>query len=268
MGRDHNISFIAHYTAQVWAREHLPWAWRFDTRAGRLLYDALLPLCRLARRAGYATPPDFLVQRHRIIDALLLRLRPAQLVELAGGLSPRCLALSHRAAIPCIDADLPPMIRLKGALLGPDQPPCYRLVPLDLLASEDYVQALGPALRPVAPTVVITEGILPYFSLEQQQQVFNRVAALLRHCGGGTYLAEIHHQEELDAVSELFRAGLALVARSPRHPMIANLEQGSAMLARAGFGRVVAHDPADWCRPLGLPSRFRGAGLRVYEAHL
>ena len=266
MPREHNISFIAHYTAQVWARERLPWAWRFDTRTGRLFYRALAPLWRLAELAGQASPPQFLIQRHRIIDALVQRIAPAQLVELAGGLSPRALALSHKRGVPCVDVDLPPMVRLKGALLGAEQPPGYRLADLDLLASADYAADLGPVLRRVAPTVVITEGILSYFPLARQRQVFARVAALLRHCGGGTYLAEIHHQEQIDRLGELFRAGLALLARSPRHPMIPGAATGRAMLGEAGFDRVTVHDPRDWQHELGLPPPRRQTGLRVYEA--
>lgn len=268
MARGHNISFIAHYTAQVWARERLPWAWRFDTRTGRLFYDALAPLWRLAELAGQATPPQFLIQRHRIIDALVARTAPAQLVELAGGLSPRALALSHKRGVRCVDVDLPPMVRLKAALVGAEQPPGYRLAELDLLASADYAADLGPVIRRVAPTVVITEGILSYFPLTGQQQVFARAAALLRHCGGGVYLAEVHHQGQIDRLGELFRAGLALLARSPRHPMIPDAASGRAMLARAGFDRVVIHDPRDWHGELGLPPPRRQTGLRVYEAHV
>jgi len=141
-----SISITAHYTAQVWAQEHLPWAWRFDTRKGRAFYAALEPLMALAGRAGLTTPRDFLVQRHRIIDALVARKQPEQLLDLAGGLSPRCLAHSHKYGAPCTDVDLERMIALKAKLVGRDAPASYRQAALDLVASQNYVADLGPAL--------------------------------------------------------------------------------------------------------------------------
>jgi len=265
-----NISLMAHYTAQAWVRQRLPWAWRFDTWRGRVFYDLARPLFRLAGSLGHTTAPDFLVQRHRIIDALVEALAPAQVVELASGLSPRCLALSHKRGVPCIDVDLPQMVQLKAALVGADAPTTYQQAELDLAGSRDYAADLGRALRPIAPTVVITEGILPYFPLSLQQHVFGQIAALLRACGGGVYLTDIHHQDAVDrlALGRAFRVGLHLVARSPRHPMIANQRQAEQMLGRAGFERVVAHHPLQWQRALALPVRPRGSGLRVYQATL
>jgi len=264
------IGITAHYTAQVWVREGLPWAWRFDTAKGRLLYDLLDPLCNLARRFGLTTPPDFLVQRHRMLDALVQRRAPAQLVELACGLSPRGLALSHKQGIRCVDVDLPPMVQSKTHLAGSELPASYHLAALDLISSRDYVHDLGPALGKLSPTVVITEGILPYFPLVLLRHVFQSVAALLRACGGGTYLTDVHHQQEVDQLpldlGARFRWLQHLLARSPRYPMIADQEQGRAMMLGAGFQRVVVHDPRDWQEELDLPVQRIHSGLRVYEA--
>ena len=267
-----SISITAHYTAQVWARLHLPWAWRFDTRTGRIFYAAAAPLMGLAARAGLTTPHEFLVQRHRIIDALMERRAPAQLLDLAGGLSPRCLAFAHKHGRPGIDVDLERMIQLKAALAGPaGLPSTYRQAPLDLIASQDYAADLGAALARVNPTVVITEGILPYFSIEQQQHVFARIAALLRCCGGGTYLTDVHHQRETDRLGRfatVFRWGLHLIARSPLHPMIPDEATGRLLLAQAGFDAVTVHDPRQWQQELDLPLRPLGAGLAIYEARV
>jgi O-methyltransferase involved in polyketide biosynthesis len=265
--RDHNISFIAHYTAQAWVREQLPWAFRFDTLRGRLFYDLVDPLFSVAARAGFTTPPDFLVQRHRIIDALVTEARPRQVVELAGGFCPRCLALSDKLGVRTVDVDLPEVVALKASRIGDDAPAEYRQTSLDLVGSRDYVHDLGAALSNVAPTVVITEGILPYFSRAISQHVFDEVVRLLRQCGGGTYLTDIHHQERIDtmALGRLFRSALHLVARSPKYPMIRNFDEAEAMLRRAGFDRVTAHHPRDF-NHLGLTVRRRGSGLRIYEA--
>jgi O-methyltransferase involved in polyketide biosynthesis len=265
----HNISFIGHYTAQAWVRERLPWAWRFDTRRGRLFYDLVDPLFSLAARAGLTTPPEFLVQRHRIIDALVAQIGPRQVVELAGGLSPRCLALSDKHDIRTVDVDLPDVVELKASLLDGQAPPEYRQASLDLVGSRDYARELSSVLVPLAPTVVITEGILPYFPRVITQHVFNKVARLVRQCGGGTYLTDIHHQDRVSSLGlgELFRSVLHLIAHSPKYPMIKNFDEAGAMLRRAGFRRVTAHHPRDF-EHLGIPIRSRGSGLRIYEASL
>lgn len=263
------ISITAHYTAQVWARLKLPWAWRFDTPEGRVFFGAVEPLMALAARFGLTTPRDFLAQRHRIIDALVARIRPAQLLDLAGGLSPRCLAYSHKHGLPAVDVDLRAMMARKAELAGPGRlPPTYRQAALDLVASRDYVADLGPALQRVSPTLVITEGILPYFSIEQQRHVFGRVAALLRYCGGGSYLTDVHHQREADrlrGVAAVFRWGLHQIARSPRHPMIPDEPTGRELLRRAGFDEVRVHYPEQWQRELGLRLRRHDAALSIYE---
>jgi hypothetical protein len=265
-----SISITAHYTAQVWARQHLPWAWHFDTLKGRIFYSAVQPLCLLASRFGITAPPDFLVQRHRIIDALVERLAPAQLIELAGGLSPRGLACSQRHGLHAIDVDLEAVVRLKASLVEKVAPPGYHLRALDLIASQDYARDLEPALQQVRPTVVITEGILPYFSIDQQRHVFSCIAGLLHSCGGGTYLTDIHHQDEVDrlplGLARIFRWGLHQISRSPRNPMIPNFELGERLLLEAGFHRVRAHRPSDWEQELDLPHRELGSGLHVYES--
>jgi len=269
MSRQSNISTIAHYTAQVWVRDGLPWAWRFDTARGRAMYRALRPLFELAHRAGLPTPELFCIQRHRIIDALLDRLQPRQVLDLAGGLSPRCVAYSHKHGIPCLDVDLPDMVALKGELLGGDAPAGYRLRALDLVASQDLVAGLGAALQREAPTAVITEGLLPYLSGQQQQALFVKLAALLRWCGGGVYLADVHHERDvlrLGPTASAFRRALHQFSGAAQIRLIRDPEQGRAMLQRAGFEGLECHHPADWRLPLGLPVPRQDSGLVVYEA--
>lgn len=264
------VSITAHFTSQVWVRQSLPWAWRFDTARGRAFHGLTRPLFEAASRAGITSPLDFLVQRQRIIDRLVERLQPARLIELACGLSPRCLAYSHKYGIPCVDADLDRMVQLRRSLCGHGLPGSYRLAPLDLVASGDYARDLGGALQVAnGPTVVITEGLLAYFPMELKQRLFRQVARLLRQCGGGTYLVDVHHQDatdELGGIATLFRWGMGLVSRTRQRPMIASPEMGQQLLRDAGFAQVAHHYPHQFQRELGLPLRRRDAGLCIYEA--
>ena len=86
------ISPTAHYTGYVWVREGLADP-RMATRSGRILHALMAPVARMGSRffAGY-TLDDTLLQRHRIIDALLdgeIAAGARAVVEIAAGLSPR-----------------------------------------------------------------------------------------------------------------------------------------------------------------------------------
>jgi O-methyltransferase involved in polyketide biosynthesis len=271
MSRWDTISITAHYTAQEWVRQGLPCAEQFNTTTGRLLYALARPFFSSASRLGVTTPHEFLVQRHLLLDRLLELVKPAQVVELACGLSPRCLAYSQKLGVPCLDVDLPAMVRVKKKQLRTRVPERYRLAALDLIASADYMRDLGELLEREPPTVVIAEGLLIYFSLEQQQQIFNRVAAMLCACGGGVFLTDVHHQDEVDKTHLMgkgFRWFLHRFSRTSMNEMIANFDEGQAMLQRAGFTQVTGHRPATWSEALGLPIKALDSGLCIYEARI
>ncbi len=264
-----NISMTAHYTAQAWVCQGLPWARHFDTAQGRFYRRLLAPVWALGRRMGHTTPQEFLVQRHCIMDALLRRISPIQVVELAAGLSPRCLAFAQEDGIlRCIDADLPEMVATKRSLLPARLPPGYRQAALDLLGRDDYVAQLDRVYLRDAPAVVLTEGILTYFSPEQVAQVLARVAGLLRACGGGTYLTELHHGDQVDAMllGRAFRFCLHRLTGVPLRPLVRNRVQAESMFRQAGFDEVKVHHPRDWAAELALPIQPIDSGLRVYEA--
>lgn len=271
MSRWDGISITAHYTAQIWVKNGLAYAWPFDTARGRLMYNASLPLFQLATSLGLNTPLQFCIQRHRIIDHLIEGLRPRQVVELGGGLSPRCLALCQKEGIRAIDVDLPAMVRYKASRIGPHFPSEYHQQALDIVESRDYVADLGPVLRPLSPTVVVTEGLLSYFSPEQRQGIFEKIAALLRHTGGGMYVTDMHHQEAVDRMGKTafaFRTALHHLTGTVQTTLIQDFAEGEARLLRAGFSSVRCHEPADFVDELGLVVKDRSSGLSVYEAHL
>jgi O-methyltransferase involved in polyketide biosynthesis len=269
MSRWDRISITAHATAHIWARYGFPEAAAFDTWQGRLLYSLAHPFFVTASALGVNAPHEFCLQRHRLIDALLDRRAPAQVIELACGLSPRCLARARATGQPCLDVDLPDLLRLKARLVGAGPPLSYGQAELDLMATPDYAAALGPALRREPRTAVIAEGLLSYLDRASQQLLFERVAALLSACGGGWFLTDVHHQEDVDRLGwmvRFFRGALGVLTRSAPPRMIQDAGEGSAMLECAGFGEVTVHRPADWADELGFRVRPRDSGLRVYEA--
>ena len=142
---------------------------------------------------------------------------------------------------------------------------------LDLIASDDYVADLRGVLVQGAPTVIITEGILSYFSMDQQQRIFDKIAALLRWCGGGTYMTDIHHQDEVDrlgSAAALFRWGLHKLSDTEQTALIPNFGAGQQMLAAAGFSDIVGLHPNQWHEELSLPLLRKDSGLMIYEAKI
>lgn len=246
----------------------------FDTSIGRALYAAGELLFAPARQAGFTTPTEFLVQRHLMLDALLGELRPRLLIELGAGLSPRALAFADALGRPALDIDLPAMVQLKRRRLGALAPNSYRALALDVLATEDFANALAPYLRGAAgegPVIVITEGVIPYFPLALQQRLFSRIAALLRHVGGGYYLTDVHHQEEVDrlgAVASTFLTVLSGLSRTRLSRMIADEQDGRARFASAGFDALTIYRPADFRGAVALPKKRRDSGLAIYQGRV
>jgi O-methyltransferase involved in polyketide biosynthesis len=271
MSRWDSISITAHYTARVWASNHFPCAATFDTPLGRLLHAVPRPLFRAAAGLGLTTPEEYLIQRHRIIDALVEKIAPAQLVELGSGLSARGLAYSQKWRAHCIDADLPRMMAAKAVLVDGNMPETYHQAALDLIECRDYAAEMATMLRRVSPTVVIAEGVLAYYEAAHQEQIFARVADLLRQCGGGTFLLDLHFADEVGhpaGLLDLFRRGLNLLAATRSPLLVGSWAEAEAMLQRAGFLPIVAHRPSDWAEMLDLPLRRVGAGLCVLEASI
>jgi O-methyltransferase involved in polyketide biosynthesis len=268
MSRWNRVSPTAHYTAQVWHVAGLPWADRFDTRIGRWMHRLSAPSRRLGSVIGMPVLNDVLLQRHRLIDHLLRSREVVQLLELAAGLSPRlaafCAAGGHG-----VDVDLPPMIALKRKLLAP-LPARYAAVALDLLACDDYFAALGEHLScDAGKTMVVTEGLLPYFGQAQRQMLLERIARLLRAVGGGFYATDLHHVDKSawqGLAGRMATGFLSRFAGVDRIQFIEGEEQGREIFGNAGFAPVEVVYPAKLADELELP-RVEGA-LAIYVGHI
>ena len=173
--------------------------------------------------------------------------------------------------VPCLDVDLPAMVRAKADLVGGGAPAGYLGLPLDMIESHDYVADLGAALQRVSPTVVVTEGILSYFDAPRRQHIFDQIGALLRWCGGGAYITDIHHQEAVDRMGPVgfaFRTALHHLTKTVQSRLIQDMDEGRADLQRAGFAEVTGHDPKAYEDALGLVVKDTSVGLTIYEATL
>ncbi|HEV7536570.1 MAG TPA: SAM-dependent methyltransferase [Acidimicrobiia bacterium] len=123
------------------------------------------------------------IVRTRFLDDLLAGAWAGgcrQVVILGAGLDTRAFRLPWPDGSRCFELDLPPVLEFKEQVLAGSgaAPRCERiLVPSDLL--EDWPASLLEAgFRPGEPTVWIAEGLLIYFSQEENDRLLAQVGGL------------------------------------------------------------------------------------------
>lgn len=260
------VSPTAHYTGAVWAHHGLSVP-GLVTPEGRLMHAAGRPLTVASRLAGLGALDDMLLARHREIDrrlgALIAAGTVGQVVEIAAGLSPRGLRLTHdHPALTYVEADLPGMAARKRrvvARLATDSER-IRVVDLDALVEggEGSLEQLFAGLNPRVGTAVVTEGLLMYLGRDDVEDLWRRIAAGLRAFPAGSYLSDLHLRDENS--HPLLTAGRTVLGWGVRGRVeFAFRDHGDALaaLGRAGFDESALH-PA--------PSPTRAMSVRVIEA--
>lgn len=187
-----DLSVTALYTSQVWRWGNLPCADLFDLRQARAVYravNAALAIGHFLRGEKFLLR-QALLQRHVLIDRLVRDARPAQVLEIACGLSRRGADLSADPALTYVELDRPNVIELKRSLLassaagqGVVARANYRLVAGDAIKDE-----LASIAKPVPSQVVIAEGLFMYLDVGAQGELWRRIAGYLREGGGGLLL--------------------------------------------------------------------------------
>ena len=248
-----SISPTAHYTGHVWHRHGLSHP-GLDTVEGRVLHGALRPTMAVSRLLGGPTLEDFLLARHRAIDALLAeaieRGEVTQVVEVAAGLSPRGLTFARRfgPAVTYVEADLPAMAARKRAALGGSLSERHRVVDLDALAKEGpaSLHALAADLDSSQGLAIVTEGLLNYFPPEAVTAMWERFASVLRGFPRGLYTSDLHVRSDAsDLRSRAFMAVLGLFVRGPIHLHFETAETARGALLAAGFAEAELRRAAD-----------------------
>ena len=267
-----SISFTALYTGQVWVRNGLSEPF-FRTRKGALLYGAMSPLEAVGKRVLGGNIRTFLLQRHHLIDARLEALIAAhpdlQVVEIACGLSPRgCRFRDRFPALSYVEADLPAMAARKRRLLaargrlGPD----HRVSAVNILAADDEadsVAALLATLDPARPVVVITEGLINYFSLAGISPFWRRLAAGLKAFPAGVYLCDnypLYANMRFHRTLKALGGVLGAMSRSEVSFHFHSDDEARAHFTGLGFEQLTVHDPADHYAALPIP-RTRGTPM-------
>ncbi len=238
------ISPTAHYTGYTWARNGLSHP-ELSSVEGRILFESLRPVMVVSRALGGASLENYLLARHRAIDALLERAIAehgiTQVIEVACGLSPRGwrFAERHGERITYVEADLPGMAaRKRDALrrmgsLGAH----HRVEGIDALRDDGpgSLAALAGELRPEAGLAIITEGLLGYLTTDDVHALWRRFAGVASGFAAGRYISDLHIGEVQTTQVRAFRVLLSAFVRGQVHLHFENPAQAREALLAAGY---------------------------------
>ena len=171
-----SVGWTAQYTAAVWAELGVPGAQRFVTPAGRLANGIVRwGGGSLGLRGRYSVTNLFLVTRHLGISRLLDDARPAQVIELAAGLSARGLTWTQAHTGTYIEVDQPGVVAAKRKRIT-ERGAQHRLVAADITRA-DLLGAIGD-MDKTAPTLIIVEGVTGYLDEAHMRALLRQVRAL------------------------------------------------------------------------------------------
>jgi len=236
---------------------HFPHADWFDTWEGRQVFASWCALRALLA----PLPSPFihhqlggLIRRHRTVDNRLDALAPQVVVEIGAGLSARGIAYAERhAAVTYVEIDLHNVVVAKRRCLrGKYLPANYRLVAGDILQPA-LADCLPACLIKDKSLVVITEGLMPYLSLEAQRRAWRNVATLMRKAAHSIYLLDMYPRDRLDADplgSELMLSALSLFTGTPiADHLLPTVQSIVDELHACGFATVHAVEPGNAACP-------------------
>ncbi|MCG8671436.1 MAG: class I SAM-dependent methyltransferase [Pseudomonadales bacterium] len=272
-----SISFTALYTGQVWYENGLS-APFFSTPRGRLMYLGMQPLEWMSEKAFGTNLHHLLLQRHHIMDyriAELIEQGATQVLEIACGLSPRGHLFTRRfPELHYIEADLPDMAARKKALLDEKNAygPHHKVIPCNILESGaphglDYI--LRNVLDPAKPTVVITEGLVNYFSLQAITPFWKTLAEIGKEFPNLWYFADCYPLEKGTKTYNFIMGSmkaLGTITRAEVNPLFSSDQHAIGYLNDIGFGEVKVHEPETFYTQLNIPKSRNKTFTRVIEA--
>lgn len=189
-----HISFTAHYTGYIWYLLGISHE-RLATSKGKQLATLLHPFETLAEKFVGHSVRSTLKLRHRLIDQRLEQLIAQhpniQIIEIAAGLSPRGWRFRQKySGISYIEVDLPAMAATKSEALMPIEPDA-KVYGCDIF-SEQFQQILRQDLDPTRPIVVLSEGLINYFSKDLIGQLSQILSTAFKQFPQGYFISDLY----------------------------------------------------------------------------
>lgn len=250
-----SISFTAHYTGYVWYKNRLSNN-VFATKQGYAYYQLLRPIEQLAKRVIGSDIKTTLLQRHQLIDRELVSLiqqhPDLQILELACGLSPRGWRIHKKYPyIHYVEADLTGMAQQKHALLQKvDSLDSKHKVSICNILTENSPDSLESLLLrefdQSKPVLVITEGLVNYFTLAEIGTFWIRMAKTLHKFSAGFYLTDVYPkvtQHRFYHWIEFANKTLKLSSRSSFSMHFEHQQEAKEFFHVCGFPQMTIYNP-------------------------
>jgi O-methyltransferase involved in polyketide biosynthesis len=258
------IGPTAHYTGYVWARNGLSHP-ELATTEGRILFDLLQPAMLASGALGGPTLEEYLLARHRAIDALLERAIErdgvGQVIEVAAGLSPRGWRFAQRYGerLVYVEADLPEMAERKRTALERmgSLGERHRVREVDALRDDDdsgSLQAVLAELDEHLGLAIITEGLLGYLPPDAVQGMWRRFATGLGRFSTGRYISDVHMGGAVTPAVRAFRVLLSGFVRGRVYLHFEGPDEAVAGLRDAGFAQAEVRPAGDIGEVAGGPN--------------
>ena len=189
-----HISFTAHYTGYIWYKMGISHP-VFATKKGKWLAKLVHPLESWAEKHVGGSMRTTLKQRHQMIDehltALIEQHPNIQVLEIASGLSPRGWNfLQKYPDIRYRELDLPDMAKVKLQALQSLGMNEVDVLSVDLFSHE--FEQVFQLFDPQRPLVVISEGLINYFTQNMLHQLLSTISAQAERFPELHYLTDVY----------------------------------------------------------------------------
>lgn len=244
-----HISFTAHYTGYIWYLLGISHA-DLASSKGKRLATLMHPFESIAEKFVGGSMRSTLKQRHQLInkqlDQLIEQYPDLQVVEIAAGLSPRGWRYrKNNKDISYIEMDLPDMAAAKRLALKKIDPDAT-VIGVDLFdqAFAEHILALDHS----RPLVIISEGLVNYFTKDMLQQLWQSFSQVLHPFTQGFYITDIYPEPVKHKLAKIIWQSsklLKVLSKSAFSFHFTSPSEVSTFFNQAGFNSVSVYQPKD-----------------------
>lgn len=251
LSKHRHISFTAHYTGYIWYQMGLSHP-QLATSKGKTLATLASPLEYLAEKYVGGSMRTTLKTRHQMIDEHLIQLieqyPDIQILEIAAGLSPRGWWFrEHYPHIDYRELDLPTMAQEKQQALKQIDSSSPDVLSVDLFTEEfQHTFELFDQQRPL---VVISEGLINYFTKPMLQQLIHSIANYGQNFKALHYLTDLYPEPVKNRLAKLIWTSsklLKVMSRSAFSFHFVSPDEAQSFFYASGFNTVDVIQPTSY----------------------
>lgn len=248
LSKHRHISFTAHYTGYIWYQMGISHP-LLATSKGKTLAAIANPIENWAEKYIGGSMRTTLKARHQMIDEHLIQLikqyPDLQVLEIAAGLSPRGWWFKqHYPQVDYRELDLPDMAKEKQQALKQIDPLSPDVLSVDLF-TEDFQNAFS-VFNQDRPLVVISEGLINYFSKPLLRQLIHSITDYGENFKALHYLTDIYPEPVKNRLAKIIWASsklLKVISRSAFSFHFISPDEAKSFFYNAGFNTVEVTQP-------------------------